>query len=609
MLLLTPNRKTDLAIRSIRCRAGQIAFALLVAVLVSWSSVQCRELIGIKLVCGPTQSLLDLTFSNTTSEEGFPSFFQKVDSTKGILTLSFLETETAFPLGRHIVDSGSRNLEAIQLRKMTSPSGKNFLGLELQLKEPPSGEAPIQPGSRGSLQVVVGKGTKKKFTWSLAKALKAKEEYLTAKASNAPVEKVEMASMEKPDTAKAVSMPSPVVNKNPTKSSPIDTAKKEPTKNLKGEPPVLVKSAHELGAALDAKHGAKQGINGLSSSKVFSIGLGSKPMIVVKDSIEMKDQAGIKGKLLKKLPLGLKVVRIDGATGWTRLVAEADTGFVRTEGLLYSDEMTSVQEKSLSTKLEAKQAKLTAWEAKVAAQKADSVAKAEKKAAQVAAKAEELRKKTEAAALALQKKNEAMHPMPKDSVKQPEVKAMVSETIPPATAVVGETKTPALKVKPPKSVASAETPKDTTHVPGNTAGAPPKLAIADSPELAEKLAREKKQAEEEKMRIEPEEKRVTYNSYGRRDPFIPVEAGSTDNGIDIDQMKVVGIIWQSSEPLAVLEHVREANVSFTVKQGDPVHNGRVARITREAVTFDISEYGISRSYSLKLVSSKEGTKK
>ena len=145
--------------------------------------------------------------------------------------------------------------------------------------------------------------------------------------------------------------------------------------------------------------------------------------------------------------------------------------------------------------------------------------------------------------------------------------------------------------------------------PGNTAGQAPKLAIADSPELAEKLAREKKQADDEKMRIEPEEKRVTYNSYGRRDPFIPVEAGSTDNGIDIDQMKVVGIIWQASEPLAVLEHVREANVSFTIKQGDPVHNGRVARITRESVTFDISEYGISRSYSLKLVSSKEGAKK
>jgi hypothetical protein len=271
---------------------------------------------------------------------------------------------------------------------------------------------------------------------------------------------------------------------------------------------------------------------------------------------------------LKKLTLGLKVERLEGVTGWMRLVAEADTGFVRATGLLYADEMTSLQEKSLNTKLEAKQARLAALEAKVAAQKADSLAKAEKKAAQVAAKAEEVRKKAEAVALALQKK------------KVPE-----AEATPTKPAV------------------------NPTPTPGNTAGQAPKLAIADSPELAEKLAREKKQAEDEKMRIEPEEKRVTYNSYGRRDPFIPVEAGSTDNGIDIDQMKVVGIIWQASEPLAVLEHVREANVSFTIKQGDPVHNGRVARITREAVTFDISEYGISRSYSLKLVSSKEGTKK
>ena len=88
-----------------------------------------------------------------------------------------------------------------------------------------------------------------------------------------------------------------------------------------------------------------------------------------------------------------------------------------------------------------------------------------------------------------------------------------------------------------------------------------------------------------------------------------MEQGSIDNGIDIDQMKVVGIIWQAQQPMAVLEHNREAGVSFTIKEGDPVHNGRVAHITRDAVTFDISEYGISRSYSLKLVSSKEGAKK
>ena len=137
----------------------------------------------------------------------------------------------------------------------------------------------------------------------------------------------------------------------------------------------------------------------------------------------------------------------------------------------------------------------------------------------------------------------------------------------------------------------------------------PKLAIADNPELADKLAQEKLAAEDEKKRVEPEENRIAYNSYGRRDPFIPVEQGASDNGIDIDQMKVVGIIWQSEQPMAVLEHNREAGVSFTVKEGDPVHNGRVARISREAVTFDISEYGISRSYSLKLVSSKEGSKK
>ena len=66
-----------------------------------------------------------------------------------------------------------------------------------------------------------------------------------------------------------------------------------------------------------------------------------------------------------------------------------------------------------------------------------------------------------------------------------------------------------------------------------------------------------------------------------------MEQGGSENGIDIDQMKVVGIIWQSEQPMAVLEHSREAGVSFTIKEGDPVHNGRVARISRDGVSFDI----------------------
>ena len=103
--------------------------------------------------------------------------------------------------------------------------------------------------------------------------------------------------------------------------------------------------------------------------------------------------------------------------------------------------------------------------------------------------------------------------------------------------------------------------------------------------------------------------RLTYNSFSRRDPFIPLEQGGADEGIDIDRMKLVGIVKENDEPLAVLENYRDANISYTVRQGDPVHNGRVSRITPESVSFDLTEFGISRSFTLKLVPSQERTGK
>ncbi len=139
---------------------------------------------------------------------------------------------------------------------------------------------------------------------------------------------------------------------------------------------------------------------------------------------------------------------------------------------------------------------------------------------------------------------------------------------------------------------------------------PPEIKImpANSEVMIAKIEQEKKALEQDKIKVQ-QENTVTYNSYGRRDPFIPVQEGRAENGIDIDQMKVVGIVYKNKEPIAVLEHLKEAGISYTVKEGDPVHNGKVSHISGDAVTFEITEYSISRSYTLKLVSSQERTKK
>ncbi|MBW8888685.1 MAG: hypothetical protein JF616_13090 [Fibrobacteres bacterium] len=789
------------AILTVRLAAAALGLSLTAA---------AHELKDVSLMASGGKAQLKLSFSAGAGESEFPLYFQKGDAARGTLTLSFLETGTAYPLGRHPLDANAPELEDITLKKITSPSGKNFLGIEFKLRDPGSailadGEAEVQTAPKGILKIQLGKSTLPKYEWSLAKALQAGDAYLSAKAAPPPKVKSKTAKAEaaaaaaaERETAEAFSAPVPAepsapsgpgdssaardaqpaaasakpvaparkarlveiqsrvaaeqedllmlfdapvaVNPVPTRD-PKDTAWTEisienavsglPRKEytlpgngvfrqikaaLKGgklvvrvklaegasvsvtpqengltlsapgkggsasasawsskhpgvpdagpakaetakteakpdgkaesktdtkveanakavpktemagkteasapkteEAPDPVTSAHADGMALDKSHGAGAGVGAgkakgsLSSSRVFGLAAGGKTLVLLKDSASLKSDPGAQGKVIRKIPIGEKVVRLDTKWGKVRVVAGQDTGWLRASEAVYDDELTPAQDKAIQGKLASNRARIEAAQAKLAAAQAKEAEKAAKAEAARLAKEEAKRKAEEATAKAaaeaqrkLAEKQAAL-----DAKRQAAAAAAAAKANPP----VGIQEAGAA----PNRVGQAQPGggPNPGAAPGAGAKAPaqgaPKLGLADNPELANKLAQEKQAAEEEKKRIEPEENRVTYNSYGRRDPFIPVEQGAADNGIDIDQMKVVGIIWQASQPMAVLEHSHEAGVSFTVKEGDPVHNGRVARISHDAVTFDISEYGISRSYSLRLVSNaKEGAKK
>jgi hypothetical protein len=735
------------------------AVALALAALAIAPPARAHELKDVSLIASGGVAQLKLAFTAGPGETEFPLYFQKGDAAKGTLTLSFLETGTAYPLGRHALDANAPELEDITLKKVTSPSGKNFLGIEFKLRDAGSpiladGEAEVQTAPKGVLKIQLGKSTVPKYEWSLAKALQAGDAYLSAKASPPPKIKSKTAKAEaaaaaaaERETAEAFSAPVPAEPSVPGDSSasagarpaaepaprarkarlveiqshvsseqedlqllfdapiasnpapardPKDSAwmeiaienavsglprkeytlpgnglfrqikaaakggkltvrvklseganpnlmpqengltltapgqggsasasawsSKHPSVTEGGaakpetkavakaetdakaapkaeEAPDPVTSAHADGMALEKSHGggAVKAKGSLSSSRVFGLAVGGKTMVALRDSVALKSDPGNQGKVIRKVPIGEKLVRLDAKWGKVRVAAGPDTGWLRASETVYEDELTTSQEKAIHDKLASNQARIEAAQAKVAAAQAKEAEKA-RKAEEAKQKAEEAAAK--AAAEAQRKLAE------KQAAQEAKRQAQAAANPPAGIQEAGAA---------PNRVGQAQNSGAPNRTPG--AGAPaapaaPKLGLADNPELANKLAREKQAAEDEKKRIEPEENRVTYNSYGRRDPFIPVEQGAADNGIDIDQMKVVGIIWQASQPMAVLEHSREAGVSFTVKEGDPVHNGKVSRISHDAVTFDISEYGISRSYSLKLVSnSKEGAKK
>ena len=90
-----------------------------------------------------------------------------------------------------------------------------------------------------------------------------------------------------------------------------------------------------------------------------------------------------------------------------------------------------------------------------------------------------------------------------------------------------------------------------------------------------------------------------YSSFGRRDPFIPFEEPEID-GLSIDEVQLVGIIWDSETPLAIFEDLRLRGVSYTLREGDEVVNGNVYKITKTEVVFLLTEFGVSRKYTMVL---------
>ena len=95
------------------------------------------------------------------------------------------------------------------------------------------------------------------------------------------------------------------------------------------------------------------------------------------------------------------------------------------------------------------------------------------------------------------------------------------------------------------------------------------------------------------------EDRVTYSSFGRRDPFVDVK-GLIEEGINIDQVELVGIIWESDVPMAILVESKNPAISYTLREGDKILNGKVLKITETDVLFLIQEFGVSRRYSMGL---------
>ena len=96
---------------------------------------------------------------------------------------------------------------------------------------------------------------------------------------------------------------------------------------------------------------------------------------------------------------------------------------------------------------------------------------------------------------------------------------------------------------------------------------------------------------------------IRYTVFGR-DPFRQLMPDSlSKNGRPfVENLKLVGILFDKIDKIALTEDVKNGKRPFALRENDPVEHGKVLKIYRDRVVFLITEYGISRSYTMRLTS-------
>ncbi len=106
----------------------------------------------------------------------------------------------------------------------------------------------------------------------------------------------------------------------------------------------------------------------------------------------------------------------------------------------------------------------------------------------------------------------------------------------------------------------------------------------------------------------PKRKVVSYQSWGKRDPFtalIDKSLAGYDPGEppNVETLRLVGVLESSQGSSALLEDVD--GYGYILQDGDPIRNGYVVQIRSDKIIFQVQEYGWSRTIALKLESDEE----
>ncbi|MBF0430284.1 MAG: SH3 domain-containing protein [Fibrobacteria bacterium] len=518
---------------------------ILLCVLV-WASVNGARLTRIHMGDYVDKVYIEYYFAGEGDEIRIPKFFQHFKKSDQTFSINFLETESEIDLGIYAAPANNPYASQIVLKKIKRKKNgqiRNFLSVEFSaLKGMDKKRYPAVKADHNLLRLELPIQSNTSIDWLLA-----------------------------PQTSQ-------IAKNNDTQPE----------------------------GTIDPKHVGDK-------AKTFTVKPEIAEYIVLRDEVNLRSQPRVDVKVVGKLAIGTEVTRISEKNNWFLVVAGKDSGYIRKDMIVRSDGLNQAQLDKINSVIEAKEKKVQEEEAK---QRAEAERK-EKEVLAAKQKEEEKRRITE--------EKEAEKVRLKKEKEEREAEEKRKETL-AAKQKQEEDERKAVAKKLEQERLEKEKQQRAVEKQNRLAAEKRLKAQKASLANAEKLQQEtRNEAEEDWMmtekklaaklindnrttiqtkKSEPKKaKRVHYSSFGSRDPFLPLkELAIKEGNMRIDQMKLVGIIWETHSPLAVLEHRMESGISLTVKEGDVINNGTVVQITKKECIFDISEYGVIRSYTLRLVS-------
>ncbi|MGD2153972.1 MAG: hypothetical protein PVG79_11950 [Gemmatimonadales bacterium] len=94
--------------------------------------------------------------------------------------------------------------------------------------------------------------------------------------------------------------------------------------------------------------------------------------------------------------------------------------------------------------------------------------------------------------------------------------------------------------------------------------------------------------------------KFVYPSDNRRNPFVSLVGPEVDSGPIFEDLDLVGIIFGGSAGSVATVIDRATEKRYRVRRGDTIGSARVVEIRPDAVVFQVTEFGVTRSETLRI---------